>query len=67
MQTEKVQLIPLSTLTPEELYKSGLTDWGIAEIQSFFDDKYSFWGYPNDCFYRESFEILNSLLDIEDR
>ncbi|MDC4426089.1 hypothetical protein [Acinetobacter baumannii] len=65
MQNAKVQLVSLSSMTPEDLYKSGLTDWSLAEIQSFYDDNYSYWGYPNDCFYRENFVVLNSLAEIE--
>lgn len=66
MQIETVQLVPISSTTPEELYKSGLTKWGLAEIQIFFnDEKCTYWAYPQDCFYQEKFVILNSLSEIE--
>lgn len=67
MQNAKVQLVSLSSMTPEELYKSGLTSWGLAEIQSFYDENFSYWAYPVDIFYRENFVVLNSLSEVEEQ
>lgn len=66
--SDKSYFMPLATINPEEFYKSGLTKWGLKEIEFFKRERYEFWVYPDDIFVKSlvvvsSLEAIRKLLE----
>lgn len=54
--------VPLSSFTSNELYESGLTKWGLLEIEQFRKKHYKYWAYPSDTFCEHGeIKIVNGL------